>query len=172
MCVCVKENECECVCGSEWSMDDHFCRNQAAGLMVVSLWSGVPLLAPSCPDGPGQPLLPPGAPSRSPFGFPCIVHGLVPRGNGAAVWVRGRPPAAPPPSPHCHSWLWPLAPAADTKNSPAHKETATPLSGPPGLVEVRIASTELSQGSGSPQETQVRAHWGLPPLSKPQFPYL
>ena len=92
-------------------------------------WSRGLLQSPSCPDGPGQP--PHGSPQPLPtrLSLYCAQPGSSRKWGGC--WVRGRPPAAPPPSPHCHSWLWPLAPAADAKNSLVHRETAAPLSGLP-----------------------------------------
>ena len=125
MCVCV----CVCV---------YVCiKHERSSLPRPGSWTNGPfppwsrglLQSPSCPDGPDQP------PHRSPQPLPtrlslyCAQPGSSRKWGGC--WVRGRPPAAPPPSPHCHSWLWPLAPAADAKNSLVHRETAAPLSGLP-----------------------------------------
>lgn len=160
----MRENECECAC--------ECAEHERSLLLGPGSWANGPfpprLEGPSRPPAAlmGQVSPPTGVPSRSPRGFPCIVQRRVPRGNGAAVGCGGGPPATPPLSPHCHSWLWPLAPAADTKNSPAHRESAAPLTGPPRLVGGQVASTELLGGlgrvlgprDGGAQVTSVKPH--------------
>ena len=84
------------------------------------------------PRIPATLLLPPTSEQPLPHCSPSKV--------GLCVLSMGRQTKSPqpentfpgtPPSPHCHSWLWPLAPAADAKNSLVHRETAAPLSGLP-----------------------------------------
>jgi hypothetical protein len=129
-------DECGCVCACV-----SLVLSQAAGLMAHFPWSKASSRPPAALMGQVTP--PPRAPSRSPFGFPCIVHSLVPRGNGAAAGCGGGSQQPHPFPPIVTPGLGPY-PCCYSKNSPVHREPGLPTREPP--AGAGVARTELSWG--------------------------